>query len=95
MFMKSSKITILDDDNDDNETFYCLLCEYPLVTKNDFELHSEYNCCNECYLTFAETRKKKWAEGWRPKRKVLDSYITNKRKLYEMEVNVEANQKTT
>ena len=64
------------------EKFYCDVCNFPLLTPDDFEKDSEYSCCQECYLTFAESRSAEWKNGWRPKKADVNSYISIKRKLY-------------
>ncbi len=64
------------------ERFYCEVCKYPLVTSEDFEKDKEYQCCHECYLQFAESRREEWKKGWRPNKSVVNSYISIKRKLY-------------
>jgi len=77
------KIDIIhDDDNNKYESFYCNICEYPLISENDFTAYTEFKCCNECYLTFAEARKAAWKKGWRPKQNVIDNYVKNRKKLY-------------
>jgi len=65
------------------ERFYCEVCQYPLLTAEDFEKDSEYACCYECYLQFAESRREEWKNGWRPKKSVVNSYISIRRKLYK------------
>jgi len=65
------------------ERFYCKVCQYPLLTAEDFEKDSEYECCHECYLQFAESRREEWKNGWRPKKSVVNSYISIRRKLYK------------
>ena len=57
------------------ENFYCLVCNYPLKYIEDFNKNDQYKCCHECYLNFAEARKKEWLEGWRPSEKNIKSYI--------------------
>ena len=65
------------------ERFYCEVCQYPLLSAQDFEKDSEYECCHECYLQFAESRRDEWKNGWRPKKSVVNSYISIRRKLYK------------
>jgi len=65
------------------DNFYCCICSYPYLTRDDFIARADYFCCHECYLSFAEARKKEWKKGWRPKQDVIDNYIENRRKLYE------------
>ena len=68
------------------ENFYCNLCNYPLLSKEDFELNEEYNCCEECFLTFVESRKQQWEKGWRPEKSKLDSYILVRNKINRKEI---------
>ena len=68
------------------ERFYCEICQYPLLSAQDFEKDSEYECCHECYLQFAESRRDEWKNGWRPKKSVVNSYISIRRKLYKQSI---------
>jgi len=70
----SLKITLIDNVSED-ESFFCKLCRFPLRTQEDFSHHKTYFCCYECYLTYAESRRKEWKEGWRPDKKTLEEYI--------------------
>ena len=64
------------------ENFYCKLCNFPLVTKQDFDANKGYDCCHECYLQFAQSRRNEWKSGWRPNKTDVRSYISIRRKLY-------------
>ncbi len=74
----SLKIRIIDDITV-KTSFFCNLCGFPLLTHKDFKQHKEYECCNECYLTYAEARRKEWKDGWRPKQTVLEEYIYSRK----------------
>tara|TARA_B100000424_G_C22630504_1_gene349478 strand:- start:314 stop:574 length:261 start_codon:yes stop_codon:yes gene_type:complete len=65
------------------ERFYCEVCNFPLISREDFEKDTGYDCCQECFLTFAESRKSEWKNGWRPKKEVVNSYISIRRKIYK------------
>ena len=65
------------------ERFYCEVCNFPLTTREDFEKNENYDCCHSCYLEFAEARRSEWKNGWRPKKSVVNSYISIRRKLYK------------
>ena len=65
------------------ENFYCLLCHFPLMSCQDFEKDTDYDCCSTCYLQFVESRKEAWKNGWRPKKADVNSYISIRRKLYK------------
>ena len=54
---------------------------FMLCTQEDFQINSEYFCCHECYLTFAESRKEKWKSGWRPKKVDINKYIKQRKRL--------------
>lgn len=71
---------------DEKESFYCNMCDYPLLTYHDFRINREFECCQECYLTFAECRQDAWKKGWRPKQEDVDNYIKDKKYLYEREI---------
>ena len=75
----SPKIKIIG--NYKKERFYCEMCQFPLISLEDFDKNDNYDCCQECYLTFAESRKAEWKNGWRPKKAVVDSYISMRRKI--------------
>lgn len=77
----SLKIKVIG--NFKKENFYCHICEFPLASSEDFEKNKEYDCCHECYLNFAESRRKEWKSGWRPNKTDVRSYISIKRKLYK------------
>ena len=65
------------------ERFYCSVCQYPLLTAEDFQRDGEYECCQDCYLQFAESRREEWKKGWRPKKADVNSYISIRRKFYK------------
>jgi hypothetical protein len=78
------KIKVLN--SPEKENFYCQLCNYPLVRREDFQCNKEHECCHECFLTFAEPRKKEWQNGWRPEKSELDSYILLRNKNNRKEI---------
>jgi hypothetical protein len=63
------------------DKFFCDLCGFMLKSQEDFLLNSEYFCCHECYLEFAESRKEKWKKGWRPKKVDVNKYINRRKRL--------------
>ena len=75
------KIKIIGEFKKDR--FYCTICQYPLLSSEDFEKDEEYECCHECYLKFVESRRDEWKNGWRPKKADVNSYISIRRKLYK------------
>ena len=72
---------IKDTESSVRDHFFCDLCGFILGTDRDHQSHSDHSCCHECYLTFAESRKKDWAEGWRPKKSVIRKYINGRKRL--------------
>lgn len=67
--------------NDPGDHFFCDLCGFPLRSESDFQSNSDHSCCNDCFLTFAQSRKDKWSEGWRPKKSEIRKYINNRKRL--------------
>ena len=74
------KIVIIDKINEKTE-FFCKLCKFPLKHRDDFESQKNFDCCHECYLTYAEGRIKDWKEGWRPDKETLEEYIYKRRSV--------------
>jgi len=68
------------------KNFYCTLCNYPLITGEDFDTGNNYNCCYDCYLQFIEGNKQEWEKGIRPSKSVLKDYILLKKKLNSKEI---------
>lgn len=81
MYIKNKIKFVNEDTTSKKESFYCQLCNYPLITMLDFEKSNEYNACNECYLEFIESRRKDWKEGWRPDKSALHEYIYLRKQL--------------
>ena len=76
-----SRIRIIDNRKDKEESIYCSTCDYPILTANDFIAVQKYNCCHDCFLTFVEATKKTWEKGTQLKQNLVDSYIETKDKL--------------
>ena len=81
--LRAHEINIAESDADEDNNFYCQICNYPIINREDVVSNKLYKSCNDCYLTFIESRKKEWAKGWRPKQNKVDSYIEIKDKLYQ------------
>ena len=79
--LTNRKIKIIGDV--EKERFFCEICQFPLLSSEDFEFDKDYLCCHLCYLEFAQSRKEEWKNGWRPKKAVVNSSISIRRKLYK------------
>tara|TARA_A100001011_G_C13873451_1_gene659947 strand:- start:178 stop:447 length:270 start_codon:yes stop_codon:yes gene_type:complete len=77
------KIIFKNNLSDNNgEKFFCELCGFPLVSHADFSAASNYNgVCQECYLSFVESRRKEWKDGWRPDKETLEEYIYKRKDI--------------
>ena len=73
----SNSITFIEKVKN-NEKFFCVICDYILNSKEDFESAETFKCCHNCFLTFVEARKSEWKEGWRPSKSRIKEYIINK-----------------
>lgn len=81
------KIIFIDKTNAEDD-FFCEICSYCLVTKNDFDSNKDYGCCYECFLKFVECRKEDWNKGWRPDRQVLHKYLKERKQLSEKIIKI-------
>tara|TARA_R110001599_G_scaffold340822_1_gene561461 strand:- start:1051 stop:1314 length:264 start_codon:yes stop_codon:yes gene_type:complete len=79
--MYTAHKVLFNDNGLAKDSFFCKLCKFVLVGRVDFLKNKEYECCGECYLTFVESRKDLWKEGWRPDKTALDEYIYKRTQL--------------
>ena len=76
----SGKINlVIYDETSQKEKFFCDYCNLAFETFEDFNKRNTYGCCQECYMTFVESRKKEWKDGWRNSKKELKEYNYLKR----------------
>jgi len=60
----------------------CPVCGYFMLKSQDLEFWHEYECCQECGVTWAEgPNKKKWKEGWRPDPKVISDEVKRRSRI--------------
>jgi len=71
---KNRTFTVLERGNWSNSQMFCPVCEFVMESYSDYDHYEEYKCCKECFLKFVEPRKKKWKDGWRPKKDEIDRY---------------------
>lgn len=83
----NNKIIFIDKTNEKDD-FFCKICSYPLITKDDFNLNKEFNCCHHCYLQFAESRKNEWLSGWRPSKEDLSAYLKERKQFSEKIIKI-------
>ena len=75
----NNKVTIINKTEVNN--FFCSICNFPLITIDDFKKNDEYDCCEECFLKFVEPRKQEWLAGYRPTKERIDEYINFRKQL--------------
>lgn len=46
--------------------FYCEVCKFLLRTRDDELSYQDLSCCSWCAMTFANTNRAAWFDGWRP-----------------------------
>ena len=79
--LEVNNVTYIDETDDIKIGMFCRICEYLLSSAQDIESSREFGCCNECYVTFVESREKAWNDGWRPDDKTLNRYKASRRIL--------------
>ena len=65
------------------ENMFCKICNYPFLTKEDFEKQEAYSACHDCFLKFIEARKEQWKNGWRPNKSQIKDHIYQKNKIFK------------
>ncbi len=78
---KANKVLFIDESDGEKIGLFCKVCEYVLSSPQDIESSRQYGCCNECYITFAQSRVKEWQQGWRPDEVTLNRYKESRRIL--------------
>ena len=61
---------------------FCAVCNFLLKSIDDDRAVREYDCCHDCYLRYAESRKEAWKAGWRPSREIVDEIYKEKSRLF-------------
>mgnify|MGYP001312903532 CR=1 FL=1 len=79
--LKASEVLFIDESDGEKIGLFCKVCDYLLSSVQDIESSRQHGCCNECYITFAESRKEEWAQGWRPDQETLNRYKVSRRIL--------------
>jgi hypothetical protein len=64
---------------------FCPMCDIMMGTGQDTEFFLTYGVCKDCSIMFAEPRKKKWKEGWRPSEKEIKEFkSTNSKRVFSI-----------
>ena len=75
MSRMSSDIIFIDSTKqDDKVNLWCSVCNYFLIGAEDIASEKKNGCCEECWLTFGQSRKEDWRKGWRPDKDTLKRY---------------------
>lgn len=82
------KVTLVDKTECASNSFFCKICKYPLITQKDFASSKDYNCCNECYLNFVQSRKEEWKKGFKIDKTELSKYLNIRKQLNEKIINI-------
>ena len=71
----NDKFIFVDSTKNKNKTkLWCNICNFVLITGEDIISNSNNGCCEECWLTFGQSRKEEWHNGWRPDKDTLKRY---------------------
>ena len=81
-------VTLIDKTEEETNSFFCKICTYPIITHKDFDRNKNYNCCNECYLTFVESRREEWKKGFKINKIELSKYLNIRKQLNEKIINI-------
>ena len=68
-----SNIEIVDDTEDETIPVDCPVCKNLFVGDEDINSYKNYQCCEDCEITYYYPNKEKWNKGWRPDI-IIDDY---------------------
>ena len=74
----NNKIVVINDAEKSGH-MWCKVCEHTPTTFKDSYCLNNYDCCEECWLVFGQSRQKDWEEGWRPDSETLNRYKQSRR----------------
>ena len=57
----------------------CPVCSLLMRDYSDVMSFNKWECCDECYITWANTSYNKWKDGWRPTSEDID--LARKKRL--------------
>jgi hypothetical protein len=60
---------------------FCPVCEFIMKTSDDVMSYSEFECCHECKLKWAQARREIWSRGWRPDEEEIDAFIQQRKNI--------------
>jgi hypothetical protein len=81
MFHANDVVVINDKDKDNDIRLWCEVCGIVVYEYQDINKMRESSCCEECWLTFGESKRLKWLNGWRPDHETLSRYKLERRIL--------------
>ena len=59
----------------------CSICDCLMRSREDDVSFREFECCYKCAMTWAHSRRKEWAEGWRPSREQVTNALSQRTPL--------------
>tara|TARA_Y100000310_G_C20231047_1_gene600253 strand:+ start:67 stop:381 length:315 start_codon:yes stop_codon:yes gene_type:complete len=57
----------------------CPICTFMMCGAYDTETFIRYDCCERCYIQFAESKTEQWKAGWRPDNDIVHQYIMKRK----------------
>jgi len=65
--------------------FFCEVCGYLSLTSMDHRSKISIGACRGCELKFFEPNVEKWKNGWRPKKREINSFNKeNQKSVYSI-----------
>ena len=56
----------------------CPICKFLMRDYTDVIAYQKWECCDDCYIAWAEINQDKWQEGWRPSEEEIE-HVRKKR----------------
>jgi hypothetical protein len=73
---------LIQDENLEASALSCPVCDYFIDNDQHAQYYSQYNCCFDCAVKWAEgLNKDKWKKGWRPSTEEIEEEKIFRRKM--------------
>lgn len=54
---------------------FCPVCKMVMSSNDDYIYYKKYTACSACSITYAESNRQKWKDGWRPTKQEIKNDI--------------------
>ena len=60
---------------------FCPVCRITMRSRDDESAWESFNCCHDCSMKWAASRREEWLAGWRPTQEEIHAAVIERPKL--------------